>query len=52
VIRYRYNHQFSPSAPFVHVSLQDLEGAAAIADLTVVPAELAERLGLVPFGTV
>ena len=62
MIRYRYNHQFSPPAPFVHVSLQGLERAAAIADLpaqldtaadmTVVPAGLVERLGLVPFGTV
>ena len=62
MIRYRYNQQLSPPAPFVHVSLQGLDGAAAIADLpaqldtaadmTVVPAAMAERLGLVPFGTV
>lgn len=62
MIRYRYNHQLSPPAPFVHVSLQGLEGTAAIADLpaqldtaadiTVVPTVLVERLGLVPFGIV
>ncbi|MBI2926010.1 MAG: retroviral-like aspartic protease family protein [Verrucomicrobia bacterium] len=62
MIRYRYNQQLSPPAPFVHVSLQGLEGSGAIADLpaqldtaadmTVIPAALADRLGLVPFGTV
>ena len=62
MIRYRYNDQFSPPAPFVHVSLRGLEDTAAItdlpaqldtaADLTVVPAVLVERLGLVPIGTV
>lgn len=61
MIRYRYNHQLSPPAPFVHVSLQGLEGTAAIADLpaqldtsvdiTVVPTVLVERLGLIRFGT-
>jgi len=62
VIRYRYNQQINPPAPFIHVALQRLDGAATIADLpaqldtaadsTVVPATLIEELGLVPFGTV
>ncbi len=62
MIRYRYNRQLSPPAPFVHVSLQALEGTAAITDLpaqldtaagmTVIPAALVTRSGLVPFGTV
>ena len=61
MIRYRYNHQLSPPAPFIHVGLQALESADALAelpaqldsaaDITVVPAGLVERLGLVAFGT-
>ena len=56
--RYNYNRQISPPAPFVHVTISrpDNAGAAAInvpaqldsaADISVIPADLVERLQLV-----
>jgi predicted aspartyl protease len=61
VTRYRYNHQVNPAAPFVHVSLQALEGTAEVvelpaqldtaADITVVPEILVLHARLVLFGT-
>lgn len=57
VIRYRYNPQISPLAPFVDVTLQSTEGELALADLpaqidtaadmTVLPASLVDQLRLV-----
>lgn len=57
MIRYRYNQQVSPPAPFVHVTLQHPEREVALpdvpaqidtaADMTVLPAGLVEQLQLV-----
>ena len=62
MIRYRYNQQVRPPAPFVHVSVQrpDAEGpvsdlAAQIdtgADMTVLPAAAVEQLHLVQFDAI
>ena len=58
MIRYTYNRQIEPPAPFVHVSLRRLGGASSLDDLpaqidtaadrTVIPGGLVARLGLVP----
>lgn len=58
MIRYAYNHQVEPPAPFVHVLLRNL-GSGAVrgnvpaqidtaADRTVIPNDLMAGLGLVP----
>lgn len=58
MIRYAYNRQIEPPAPFVHVSLRRPGGAPSLDDLpaqidtaadrTVIPGGLVARLGLVP----
>lgn len=58
MISYNYNRQVTPPAPFVHVTIQPphQERTAAdlpalldtAADITVIPARVAEDLGLVP----
>jgi hypothetical protein len=58
MIRYAYNRQVEPPAPFVHVALRRPDGASALDDLpaqidtaadrTVIPGGLVARLGLVP----
>jgi hypothetical protein len=58
MIRYAYNRQVDPPAPFVHVSLRrPVEGPSMDdlpaqidtgADRTVIPGGLVARLGLVP----
>jgi hypothetical protein len=58
MIRYAYNRQVEPPAPFVHVALRCAETGQAVSDLpaqidtaadrTVIPGGLVERLGLVP----
>ncbi len=58
MIRYRYNQQVSPPAPFIHVTLLCREAGTQRADLpaqldtaadrTVIPGALVEQLGLVP----
>jgi hypothetical protein len=57
-MRYNYNRQVEPPAPFVHVSLKCLETGKSIdnlpalidigADRTVIPGGLVDLLGLVP----
>jgi hypothetical protein len=58
MMRYNYNRQVEPPAPFVHVSLKCLETGKSIdnlpalidigADRTVIPGGLVDLLGLVP----
>jgi predicted aspartyl protease len=58
MVRYAYNRQLSPPAPFVHVSLQSLAVGSISdslpaqidtgADRTVIAGGLVEVLGLVP----
>jgi predicted aspartyl protease len=58
MVRYRYNAQVEPPAPFIHATVSHPEREEAIADLpaqldtaadmTVVPEEVIKRLGLVP----
>jgi hypothetical protein len=58
MIRYRYNEQMSPPAPFVHVTLRCRETGKESADLpaqidpaadrTAIPGMLVGQLGLVP----
>jgi predicted aspartyl protease len=58
LIRYNYNQQLTPPAPFVHVTLKCVETGKqlpdlpaqldTVADYTVVPAAIAEALQLVP----
>ncbi len=58
MIRYAYNRQVDPPAPFVHVSLRRPGDGPSIdnlpaqvdtaADRTVIPGGLVARLGLVP----
>jgi hypothetical protein len=58
MMRYNYNRQVEPPAPFVHVSLKCLETGKSIdnlpalidigADRTVIPGDLVDLLGLVP----
>jgi hypothetical protein len=58
VIRYRYNQQYSPPAPFIHVSVRCAETGLMVeqlpaqidtaADKTVVPLEVIHRLSALP----
>jgi hypothetical protein len=58
MIRYLYNRQTMPPAPFVHATLRSLEGGRELADVpalldtaadrSVLPVPWAEQLGLVP----
>ena len=60
--RYRYNQQVQPAAPFVYVVIRHPVGQVATeclpglpdsgADITAVPAAVADRLGLVKFSDV
>jgi predicted aspartyl protease len=62
MVRYAYNHQVTPPAPFVHVSVRPpCEGPAGVvvpaqidtaADLSVIPGRLIEELQLVPLDSV
>ncbi len=62
MIGYRYNQQVIPPAPFVHVTIRPPDRRTALADLpalldtaadiSVIPAAIAEQLGLVPLGEV
>ena len=62
MIRYRYNEQLTPAAPFVRVSVSPpighdvgLEVPAQVdtgADFTVIPLTVIESLGLEPLGEV
>jgi hypothetical protein len=62
MVRYNYNKQVTPPAPFVHVTLRPpfeaLVGAEApaqidtAADLSVIPARFVEELQLVPLDSV
>ena len=62
MVRYAYNQQVAPPAPFVHVSLRPpVEGTDGIevpaqidtaADLSVVPSRFVEELELVPLDSV
>jgi hypothetical protein len=62
MIRYNYNQQIVPPAPFVHVTLVCHETGKAVADIpgqldcaadrTVIPGALAAQLGLVPLDEV
>ena len=58
MIRYSYNQQLTPPAPFVHVTIRPPERGIAVsdlpalldtaADITVIPTRVAEQLHLVP----
>jgi predicted aspartyl protease len=62
MVRYTYNQQVTPPAPFVHVSLRPpYEGPAGVevpaqidtaADLSVIPAPFVDELRLVPLDSV
>jgi hypothetical protein len=62
MVRYAYNQQVSPPAPFVHVTVRPpWEGPAGVvvpaqidtaADLSVIPGRLVEELQLLPLDTV
>ena len=62
MIVYSYNRQITPSAPFVHITVERPDKGAAVADvpsqldtaadITVVPASVVETLGLVQLGEV
>ena len=62
MVRYAYNQQVVPPAPFVHVTVRSpQEGADGIvvpaqidtaADLTVIPGQFVEILRLAPLGSV
>ncbi len=62
MVRYAYNRQVTPPAPFVHVTVRPpYDGAAGVevpaqldigADLTVIPGNLIEALKLVPLDSV
>jgi len=62
MVRYTYNQQVTPPAPFVHVSVRPpYEGATGIivpaqidtaADLSVIPGRLVEELQLVPLDSI
>jgi hypothetical protein len=57
-MRYAYNRQVEPPAPFIHVALKCLETGKSVdnlpalidtgADRTVIPASLVDLLGLIP----
>ena len=61
-MRYRYNRQLNPPAPFIHVHLGRPDGSLESrdipaqldtgADFTVLPTRLVEQLGLTPVGEV
>ena len=58
MIRYSYNQQLTPPAPFVHVTVRPPERGIEVsdlpalvdtaADITVIPARVAEELQLIP----
>jgi hypothetical protein len=58
MIRYAYNRQVEPPAPFIHVALRGPGAASSLdnlaaqidtaADRTVIPGGLVSRLGLIP----
>jgi predicted aspartyl protease len=62
MIRYSYNQQLTPPAPFVHVTVRPPERGIAVsdlpalvdtaADITVIPARVAEELQLIPLDEV
>ncbi len=62
MVRYAYNRQVTPPAPFVHLLVRadqaestGVEVPALIdtgADLTVIPGRLVDDLGLIPFDSV
>jgi len=62
MIRYSYNQQLTPPAPFVHVTIRPPERGIAVsdlpalldtaADITVIPAQVAEELQLIPLDEV
>ncbi len=62
MIAYRYNQQLEPPAPFVHATIQPPHRSRAVsdvpalldtaADISVIPASIVDRLGLVPLGEV
>jgi hypothetical protein len=62
MVRYTYNQQVSPPAPFVHVSVRPPHGGSAgiiipaqidtAADLSVIPGLVVEELQLVPLDSV
>jgi predicted aspartyl protease len=62
MIRYSYNQQLTPPAPFVHVTVRPPERGIAVsdlpalldtaADITVIPARIAEELQLIPLDEV
>jgi hypothetical protein len=62
MVRYAYNQQVTPPAPFVHVSVRaPHEGLSGVeipaqintaADLSVIPGRLVEELRLVPLDSV
>ena len=62
MIRYSYNQQIAPPAPFVHVTVRPPERGTAVsdlpalldtaADITVIPARVAEELQLIPLDEV
>lgn len=62
MVRYNYNRQVSPPAPFVHVSIRPPnEGSAeavipaqldTAADLSVIPGRLVDELQLLPLDSV
>ena len=62
MVRYTYNQQVSPPAPFVHVSVHPPRGGTTgitipaqidtAADLSVIPGRLVEELQLVPLDSV
>ena len=57
MIRYRYNSQVTPPAPFLHVTVRSVDGSLALGDLpaqidsgasrTVVPRSAVQALGLI-----
>jgi len=61
VIRYRYNSQLDPAAPFVHVALRNPADGTELtnisaqvdsaADRSVLPQSLVNQLGLAQIGT-
>ena len=62
MVRYTYNQQVNPPAPFVHVSVRPPHGEAVgitvpaqidtAADLSVIPGRLVEELQLVPLDSI
>ena len=58
MVRYLYNQNHRPPAPFVHVTLRDPDGKVELAELpaqidpaadrTIIPIEVVEQIGLLP----